>query len=99
MALCGPVVVLFGQHGPYEADNGIVIGENTHDIGPALDLSLVTRSNGFVDQILRQCSKGNALKTSTSALAWFMRSVTSGNWDEKVSATRSHAELTSLGSG
>jgi hypothetical protein len=54
---------------------------------------------GLVDQILRQCSKGKALKASTSALAWFIMSVTFGNCEEKVSATRSQAELTSVGSG
>jgi hypothetical protein len=38
VALGGPVVVLFGQHGTDEADNGVVVGEYANDIGPALDL-------------------------------------------------------------
>ena len=45
MALGGPVVVLFGEHGAYEADDGVVVGEDANDIGPALYL--------FVDPLQR----------------------------------------------
>jgi hypothetical protein len=32
------LVVLFGQYGPDEADQGFVVGEDTHDVGAAADL-------------------------------------------------------------
>src|SRR5262249_60114135 len=34
----GPFVVLFGQHGADEADDGVAGGEDPHDVGAAADL-------------------------------------------------------------
>ncbi len=34
----GPFVVLFGQHGADEADQGVAVGEDTDDVGAPADL-------------------------------------------------------------
>ena len=39
-ALLGPLVVLFGQDGADEADNGLAIGKNADDVGAAADLAV-----------------------------------------------------------
>src|SRR5690606_1280999 len=36
----GPFVVLFGQHGPDEADQGVAVWEDAHDVGPAADFPI-----------------------------------------------------------
>ena len=38
VAVGGPVVVLLGEHGADEADDGGVVGEDLHDVGASLDL-------------------------------------------------------------
>lgn len=39
-AAFNPFVVLFGQHGPDQADDGGPVGEDAHDISPAPNLSI-----------------------------------------------------------
>ena len=39
-ALLGPLVVLLGQHGPDQADDRVVVGEDPHDVGAAADLTV-----------------------------------------------------------
>jgi len=54
-----------------EADDGDVVREDP-DIPSTRErrlISLLIRSMGLVDQILRQCARGNAAKASTSAFA------------------------------
>ena len=36
----GPLIVLFEQDGADEADDGVVVGEDAHDLGSALDLAV-----------------------------------------------------------
>ena len=62
-------------------------------------ISLFNRSNGFVDQILRQCAFGNAVKARTSALASSINGPTFGNEAASWSRTSSQALLTAAGSG
>lgn len=57
-----------GQDGPDEADDGGLVREDPTTRERRL-ISLLSRSRGLVDQILRQCSRGNAAKARTSALA------------------------------
>ncbi len=38
MAVCGPVVVLLGEHGTDEASDRGVVGEDLHDVGASFDL-------------------------------------------------------------
>ena len=40
VALGGPVVVLFGEHGADEADDRVVVGEDPDHVGAAFDLSV-----------------------------------------------------------
>ena len=48
-----PLVVLLDQDRPSKAQQGCRVGEHTDDVGAAF-ISMLTRSNGFVDQICRQ---------------------------------------------
>ena len=48
-----PFVVHVGQHSADEADGGGLVGEDPDHPGAAL-ISLLTRSRGLVDQILRE---------------------------------------------
>jgi len=93
-----PVVVLLGEHGADEADDGWVVGEDLHDVGASFDF-LFSRSSGLFDQILRQWSGGNAEKASTSPLAVSISSFTFGNWRANMSAVRSQAAAISTGFG
>ena len=62
-------------------------------------ISLLTRSSGLVDQILRQCAVGNAVNARTSALASSISGPTLGNRAASWSRTSSQAWLTAAGSG
>ena len=71
MAACGlPLVVHVSQNGAYQAYSRGWIGEDPPPTTRERRLiSLLIRSSGFVDQILRQCARGNPVKASTSVLA------------------------------
>jgi hypothetical protein len=38
----GPFIVLLGQHGTDEADDGVAAGKDAHDVGPPADLLVQT---------------------------------------------------------
>jgi hypothetical protein len=52
-----PFVVLFGQHGTDEADQGVAVGEDADHVGATSDL-LVEPFLGLFDQIWRQICLG-----------------------------------------
>jgi hypothetical protein len=67
-AALGPFVVLFGQDGADDADQGVAVGEDADDVGAPADLA-VEALVGLFDQIWRQTSSGNAVKVRTSGRA------------------------------
>jgi hypothetical protein len=63
VAACGGLrVLLLCQQGPEEAEDGVAVGEDADDVGVATDLAVEAFLGGVLDQILRQCSLGKAVK-------------------------------------
>jgi len=60
-------------------------------------MPLLTRSSGLVDQILRQCARGNAVNASTSALTSSISGPSLWNLAANSSRVFSHAASTSAG--
>ena len=56
----GPLIVLFGQHGAHQPDDGRLVGEDTGRIGAAPDQS-VKPLLGLLDLIWRHIALGKAV--------------------------------------
>ena len=67
-AAFGPFVVLLGQDCADEADEGVAVGEDADDVGPAAYFRF-RRSCGLLDQTWRHSSFGNVVKARTSQRA------------------------------
>lgn len=52
-----PLVMYVEQAGSDQADDNGVVREDASDAAATLDLPLLTRSSGLVDQILRKCAR------------------------------------------
>ena len=66
-ALLGPLVVLLGQDGADQADDGVPVGEDADDVGAAADLRL-SRSLRVV-RTSRHISRGKTVNAGRSARA------------------------------
>ena len=93
-----PLVVLLHEHGGDEVVDGGVVGEDADHIVRRL-ISRCRRSRGFVDQSLRQCSRGTVLKANRSSRASQSIAATSGNWASRVAVMRANCSATASASG
>jgi hypothetical protein len=64
-------------------------GKIPHDVAAALEalISLLIRSGGFVDAILRQCARGKVVGASRSISALSTRAAALGNWGSRIRTT------------
>ena len=83
-AAFGPFVVLLGEHGADEADQGVAVGEDPDHVGALADLA-VEPFLGLFDQIWRHSSRGKLVKARTSARAVSRCSATVGSFSARAS--------------
>src|SRR5438876_10933221 len=91
-------VVLFGEEGADEADDGGAVREDADDVGAA-GISLFKRSSELLLQSWRQCSFGNAVKASRSGAAWSSSAAASGKRVSSWSTIRRCCSCTVAASG
>ena len=97
-AAFGPFVVLFGQDGADEADQGLAVGEDADDVGAAADFA-VEAFLGVVGPDLAPEFLGKAVKASTSARVVSRCWATAGSFSAMVSMSRSYGVCTESASG
>lgn len=90
-----PFVVLFGQDGADEADEGVAVGEGADDVGAAADLAV----EALVGPDLAPQLLGKAVKARTSARAASRWECTSGSLSATESRSLSNWACTASGEG
>ena len=93
-----PLVVHVGEHAPTRRMTAASLGKIPTTRERRL-ISLLTRSSGLVDQILRQCARGKPVNARTSALASSISGPILGNDVASWSRTSSQVALTAAGVG
>jgi hypothetical protein len=58
--LDGPLIIMFEKERADEPDDGVIVGEDTDDLGPTLDLA-VRSLDGFVECNLAQGASGKVM--------------------------------------
>ena len=97
-AQLGPFVVLFGEHGADQADQGGPVGKDADDVGAAADLA-VQPFLGVVGPDLAPDGFGEAVKAKMSARAASRCSATAGSLSTRASRIRSNWACTASASG
>ena len=97
-AAFGPFVVLLGQDGADEADQGVAAGEDPDDVGAAADLA-VQPLLGVVGPDLPPELFREAVNASTSARAASRCAATLGSLPATASMSRSYWACTEAASG
>lgn len=67
------------EHGGDQPQQGVVVGEDLDDVGPARLISRLIRSRGLVDWIFFQCRSEKTAKAVRSSLASSSICLTLGN--------------------
>ena len=78
-AAFGPFVVLFGQDGADEADDGVAVGEDPDDVGAAADLAVEPLVGVVRPDLPPESPSGSAVNARTSARAASRCSATAGS--------------------